>query len=136
MSLRLQLLEDSGVTTSVTDEQVRQLAETARPYSLALLRWGPARYREGADETEKAHQRRMVSLRGEGVIAVLCPVASDTICGVAILTKPPDEATEIMNDDPCVQVGMMSCEVYPCHGFPGDSLPGVASSAATRKSRR
>ena len=28
------------MNTTVTDEQVRQLAETAKPYSLALLWWG------------------------------------------------------------------------------------------------
>jgi hypothetical protein len=111
------------VRTSVTDEEVRQLAETARSYSLALLRWGPARYQDGADETEKAHQRRLVALRREGIIAILCPVASDTICGIAILTVPPEEANEIMSGDPCVEAGMMLCEVQLCHGFPGDSLP-------------
>lgn len=34
---------------------------------------------DGADATELEHQRRMVSLRIDGVIAVLCPVASDTL---------------------------------------------------------
>lgn len=111
------------MSASITDEQVRQLAETARPYSLALLRWGPARYQDGADETERAHQRRLVALRSEGTIAILCPVASGAICGLAILTVPPEKAAEIMSGDPCVQAGMMLCEVQPCHGFPGDSLP-------------
>jgi hypothetical protein len=108
----------------VTDEQIQQLAATAQPFSLTVLSWGPERGMEGADAVEREHQRRMVSLRADGVIAVLCPVASDTICGVAIMTVSPDEARAVMEEDPCVRAGMMGVEVHPCHGFPGDALPG------------
>ncbi|HEX7131824.1 MAG TPA: hypothetical protein VF228_04580 [Iamia sp.] len=111
------------MSTPVTDEQIRQLAATAQPYSVALLRWGPERHMDGAEATELEHQRRMVSLRADGVIAVLCPVASDSLAGVAIMTVPAEEATEIMDGDPCVRAAMMHCEVHPCHGFPGDALP-------------
>lgn len=111
------------MNTTVTDEQVRQLAGTAKPYSMALLWWGPERYRDGADATEREHQRRMVSLRADGVIAVLCPVDSDTLSGVAIMNVPTEKASEIMDDDPCVRAAMMRCEIHPCHGFPGDTLP-------------
>ena len=38
---------------------------------------------DGAEATELEHQRRMVSLRADGVIAILCPVISDTVSGVA-----------------------------------------------------
>jgi hypothetical protein len=111
------------MTTPVTDEQIQQLAATAKPYSLALLSWGPERHMDGADAIELEHQRRMVSLRVDGVIAVLCPVASDTVSGIAIMTVPPEEASEIMNGDPCVRAGMIRVEVYACHGFAGDTLP-------------
>ncbi|HEV7720927.1 MAG TPA: hypothetical protein VGO60_06570 [Iamia sp.] len=113
------------MNTTVTDEQVQQLAATARPYSVALLQWGPERHQDGADATEREHQRRMVALRADGVIAILCPVGSDTLAGVAIMTVPPEEARAIMDDDPCVRAGMMQCEVHGCHGFPGDALPAV-----------
>ena len=116
------------MTTTVTDEQIRELAATAKPFSLVLLSWGPERHMDGADAIELEHQRRMVSLRADGVIAILCPVGSDTLAGVAIMTLPAEEATELMNGDPCVQAGMMTCEVHPCHGFPGDALPAQADS--------
>ncbi len=109
---------------SVTDEEIQQLAATAQPYSLAVLTWGPERRMNGADAIELEHQRRLVSLRADGVIAVLCPVSSDAICGVAILTVAPDEARAVMQEDPCVRAGMMRVEVHQCHGFPGDALPG------------
>ena len=111
------------MTTTVTDEQVRELAATAKPYSLALLWWGPERHMEGAEATEREHQRRMVSLRADGVIAILCPAASETLAGVAIMTVPPEEAREVMDGDPCVRAGMIRYEVHPGLGFPGDALP-------------
>ncbi len=109
--------------TTVTDEQIRQLAETAKPYSLVLLWWGPERHMDGAEATELEHQRRMVSLRADGIIAILCPVDAETLAGVAIMTIPPEQAREVMSDDPCVRTGMMRCDVYSCHSFPGDALP-------------
>jgi len=57
------------------------------------------------------------------VIAVLCPVVSDTVAGVAIMTVSAEQAAEIMAADPCVRAEMLRCEVHPCHGFPGDTLP-------------
>ena len=108
---------------AVTDEQVQKLAETGKPYSLVQLSWAAGRYREGADAIEREHQRRMVSLRAEGTIAVLCPVLSDGLCGIAIMTQNVEHARETMAGDPCVRAGMMTVEVYPCVGFPGDSLP-------------
>ncbi|WP_053202457.1 hypothetical protein [Jiangella muralis] len=111
------------MNTTVTDEQIRDLAATAKPYSLAVLRWGPQRHMDGAEAIELEHQRRMVSLRADGVIAILCPIASDTMAGVAIMNVPADEAEDIMAADPCVRAGMIHSEIYPCHGFPGDTLP-------------
>ncbi|TDD70771.1 hypothetical protein E1262_09000 [Jiangella aurantiaca] len=111
------------MNTIVTDEQIRDLAERAKPYSLAVLRWGPERNMDGAEATELEHQRRMVSLRADGVIAILCPIASDALAGVAIMNVPTEEAEEIMDADPCVRARMILCEVYSCHGFPGDALP-------------
>ena len=112
------------MTSDVTDAQVDALAATAKPFSLAQLRWGPDRHQDGAETIEREHQRRMVSLRATGVIAVLCPVVSDSVAGVAIMTVPHERAREIMAADPCVQAGMMTCDVYPCFGFPGDVVPG------------
>ena len=108
---------------TVTDEQIQDLVATAKPFSVALLSWAPERFQEGADAIELEHQRRMVSLRADGTIAVLCPVLSDTLAGVAIMTLPADDARALMAADPCVQAGMMTCEVQACLGFPGDALP-------------
>jgi hypothetical protein len=109
--------------TPVTDDQVRQLAATAKPYSVVLLWWGPERHMHGAEAAEREHQRRMVSLRADGMIAILCPASSDTLAGVAIMHLPPERARDVMDGDPCVRARMMVVEVHACHGFPGDTLP-------------
>lgn len=44
------------------------------------------------------------------------------------MNVPPEEATEILDGDPCVQAGRMSHEVHPCHGFPGDALKEASGS--------
>ncbi|GAB3851121.1 hypothetical protein GCM10028801_00070 [Nocardioides maradonensis] len=108
--------------TPISDDQIHELAATARPYSLVQLRWAPGRHQDGADAIELEHQRRMVGLRADGTIAVLCPVLSDTLAGVAVMTLEPDEAERTMAADPCVQAGMMTVEVLPCLGFPGDVI--------------
>lgn len=100
------------MSTNVTDEQIRDLAATAKPYSLVVLQWGPERYMHGAEAIELEHQRRMVSMRADGVIAILCPIASATLAGMAIMTVSTQEARERMDADPCVRAGMMHYEVY------------------------
>jgi hypothetical protein len=109
---------------TVTDEQIQAVAATARPFSLVELRWAGGRLQEGGQAIELEHQRRMVSLRAAGTIAVLCPVMSDDRAGVALMTEAPERAREIMATDPCVDAGMMTVEVFACAGFPGDSVPG------------
>jgi bacterioferritin-associated ferredoxin len=109
---------------AVTDEQIQALAATGKPYTLVQLSWAPGRHQHGADAIEREHQRRMVSLRAEGTITVLCPVQSEGLCGVAIMTQILEQARQNMAADPCVQAGMMTVEVLLCVGFPGDSLPG------------
>lgn len=112
------------MSPTVTDEQIQHLASTAKPYSLMQLSWAEDRHQEGAEAIELEHQRRMVLLRVEGVIAVLCPVVSDIVAGVAIMTQTPEQAAMTMADDPCVLAGMMTYEVFACFGFPGDTVPG------------
>lgn len=112
------------MSEAVTDEQIQQLAQTAKPFSIAMLWWAPDRHQNGAEALEAKHQRRMISMHADGVIAVLCPGTNDVLAGVAVMTVGPDEATEIMAGDPCVQAGMMRCDVHSGMGFPGDSIPG------------
>ena len=120
---RITEVGDVTALPHATDDEVQEVAATAQPFSLLVLRWAPGRHQDGADAVEREHQRRMVGLRAGGVIAVLCPVLSDEVAGAAVLTVSPEVADEVMAADPCVRAGMMTHEVLPCLGFPGDALP-------------
>ncbi len=62
------------MTTIINDEELRELLQTFRPYSVALLCWGPNRHMEGAKAIAWEHRRRMASLRADGVMSIVCPV--------------------------------------------------------------
>ncbi|NUR70939.1 MAG: hypothetical protein HOU81_08970 [Hamadaea sp.] len=114
------------MTSTVTDTQIRDLAATANPASIVILRWTAERHQDGAAATELEHQRRMVALRADGVIAVLCPVVDDSeagMAGVLIMSIGADEAKALIAEDPCVQAGMMTFEAHTCLTFPGDPVP-------------
>jgi hypothetical protein len=108
----------------ITDEFMREMRAKARGYALVLMRRA-ARYNEPeADAVIWEHGRRNHSLRADGVLAIVCPVADDTEwAGIGIFDKTPEETARIMDEDPAVQANVLSYEVHPVRGFPGDSLP-------------
>jgi hypothetical protein len=108
----------------ITDEFMREMRATARGYSLVLLRRA-ARYNgPDAGAVIWEHGRRNHSLRADGVLAIVCPVADDSEwAGIGIFDATLEETARIMDGDPAVQAGVLSYEIYPVRGFPGDSLP-------------
>ncbi len=108
----------------ITDEYMREMHATTKTYTAVLLK-AAAGYREpGADKIIWEHGRRNYSLRADGVLAIVCPVADDSdLCGVAIFDADAGETARIMDDDPAVQAGVFTYEVHPVRSFPGDCLP-------------
>ena len=110
---------------TITDEFMREVLAKARNYTLVLLRRTPKRQEPEADAIIREHARRNLSLRADGVLAVVCPVADDSEwAGIGIFDAPAEETTRIMQDDPAVKAGVLSYEVHPVFSLPGDSLPG------------
>jgi hypothetical protein len=107
----------------ITDEFMREMRAKARAYSLVLLRQA-ARYAEpDAGAVIWEHGRRNHSLRADGVLAIVCPVADDSEwAGIGIFDATPEETARIMDRDPAIQANVLSYEVHPVRGFPGDSL--------------
>jgi hypothetical protein len=108
----------------ITDEFMREMRAKARLYSLVILKQA-ARYTEPeAGAVIWEHGRRNHSLRADGVLAIVCPVADDTEwAGIGIFDRTPEETARIMDEDPAVQAGVLRYEIHPVSGFPGDSLP-------------
>jgi hypothetical protein len=109
---------------TVTDEQMRALMPTTRTYTAVILKAGPNRHMEGADAIVWEHGRRNFSLRADGLLSIVCPVADGTeVNGIGIFNLDPDRTREVMDGDPGVQAGVFIYEVHPCRSFPGDALP-------------
>jgi len=100
------------------DEMNAQLAST-RPYSVAILRAGA----EGSQRVIWEHGRRNFGLRDDGVLAIVLPVADGSgVCGICVFTASVEQTAAIMGDDPGVAAGVVTVDVHPCAGFPGDAL--------------
>lgn len=108
----------------ITDEYMHQMQTQSRTYSFVLLKRA-ARYHEpDAGAIIWEHGRRNHSLRADGVLAIVCPIADESEwAGIGIFDAPLDETARIMDGDPAIQAGVLSYEIHPVRGFPGDSLP-------------
>ena len=64
-----------------------------------------------------------MALRADGVLSIVCPVTDGSeVAGVGIFNASADEVSEIMERDLAVESGVLTYEVHPVRGFPGDSL--------------
>jgi len=108
----------------ITDEFMREMRAKSRVYSLVLLKRA-ARYSDpDAGAIIWEHGRRNHSLRADGALAIVCPVADDSEwAGIGIFDASPGETARIMDGDPAIQAGVLSYEVHLVRGFPSDSLP-------------
>lgn len=110
-------------TTHITDEQLGDWVKAARPYTVVILRPGPQRDIEGAERIVFEHGRRNAELQLAGVLPIVCPVGDDTVSGVGIFDRTPEQTRELMDGDPGVQAGVFRYEIHTCHSLPGSQLP-------------
>jgi hypothetical protein len=111
--------------TVISDEYMRQMMATTKNYCIVILKEGLNRNMAGVEPVIWEHVRRNFSLRTEGKLAVVCPVADGSdICGIGIFNASIDEARSIMGQDPAIMKGVFTFELHPCRSFPGDCLPG------------
>ena len=54
--------------------------------------------------------------------ATAAKVAKLNLAGIYSFNVSPEEAHDIMTEDPAVLAGLFTFEVHPCRGFPGDAL--------------
>ena len=108
----------------LTDERFRELLQASRPYTVVILKAGPRRSMEGADQIIWEHGRRNMSLRLAGLLPIVCPIQDGSeVSGVGVFDVEPDVARAIMSEDPGVKLGVFTFEVHPARGFPGAALP-------------
>src|SRR5262245_29825348 len=107
-----------------TDDEMNGLLADARPYTLAILRPGPRFAEEGSAAVIWEHGRRNLGLRHDEALAVVLPVADGSqVCGVCVFDASVDDTIATLRADPAVAADILTFEVHPCAGFPGDALP-------------
>jgi hypothetical protein len=112
------------MTTTYTDEMMRERLTQAASYTVVLLRTTEKFGIEGTNQIIWEHGRRNMGLQADGVMPIVCPVGDETgLAGVAIFVDDPDTVRSIMDGDPAIQAGVLSYTVHPCRGFPGSTLP-------------
>ena len=111
--------------TMVTDDYMQQMLARTKEYCIVILKAGPNRHIERAGTIIREHARRNFSLREEGLLPIVCPIADGSeVSGVGIFNAGTDQVRAIMDDDPGVREGLFVYEVHLCRSFPGDCLPG------------
>lgn len=109
-----------------SDNKVDGHLSEARGYTILILKKGPM-YQEDAENGKPIvweHGKRNMTLRKDGVLAVVCPIIDDSeYAGIGVFNRTVEEARKIMNDDPAIKAKVLTYGVYSGKGFPGDMLP-------------
>jgi len=110
--------------SEITDEYMRGMLATTRPYTIVILHRTPKRDEPGADKVVWEHGRRNFELRRDGKLSVVCPVGGESdVSGLCIFSSDPEESRKIMDGDPAVKAGIFTYTLHLTRSFPGDSLP-------------
>jgi len=109
--------------TTISDEYMQEMIAKTRTYTLVILREGPKYAIPGVQRIIWEHGRRNFTLRQEGVLSIVCPVADRSdVSGVGIFNTDLDKTKSIMDEDPGVKEGVFTYDLHPCRSFPGDKL--------------
>ena len=110
--------------TVITDEFMRSMVPHFKQFNVVILKAGPSIKEPGVEKIIWEHARRNFSLRADGLLPIVCPVADGTdVCGIGIFSTDTEKTKEIMDEDPGVLAKVFTYEIHPCRSFPGDCLP-------------
>lgn len=108
----------------ISDDLMRQLLPTARPFTVIVLHKGPAYAPPNTDPVIWEHGRRNFALRAAGLLRIVCPVADGTpLAGIGVFDADPETTEALLRGDPAIAAGVLTYEVHASRSFPGDALP-------------
>lgn len=120
---------DDSLLPSITDETLRVLLATTRPYTVVVLKPGPRYSPPGPDRDPAVatlilrHGKRNMALREAGLLPIICPITDGgPFTGIGIFVTDPAETDRIYALDPAVQAGVLSYEIHPTRSFPGSTM--------------
>jgi hypothetical protein len=113
------------MSTPITDDYMRQMMTTTKPYTLVILTKGPNFHRPDAMNIIWEHGRKNFQLRAEGLLSVVFPIRGEgDKAGVGVFNADIEQTTKLMEADPAIKEGILNFEIHATRSFPGDSLPG------------
>ncbi|HVU84829.1 MAG TPA: hypothetical protein VHC50_08305 [Puia sp.] len=113
-----------SMSTTITDDYMRQMMTTTKPYTVVILTKGPNFTRPDAMSIIWEHGRRNFQLRADGLLSVVFPIRDDSDkAGVGIFNADAEQTKKIIEGDPAIIEGILQFEIHPTRSFPGDSLP-------------
>jgi uncharacterized protein YciI len=109
--------------TQITDDFMKQMIASAKPYTALILKIGPNYKHPDVMSIIWEHGRRNFSLQEEGKLAIVCPVNDGSnVAGIAIFDASLEETKKIMDEDPAIKEGVFEYEAHETRSFPGDKL--------------
>ena len=110
----------------ITDEDIRHIVGTGKPYTMVLLKNGSKRDQDSgtAAKIQQEHLRHLLTLRAKGILLVNSPVLDDAVLkGVSIYNSTnKDEIRKLVESDPAIVSGRLTYEIHSWFGIPGDVL--------------
>ncbi|OWY23658.1 hypothetical protein C7N43_12580 [Sphingobacteriales bacterium UPWRP_1] len=117
--------EDAAIM--VTPDYVNAQIAQMKAYTLLLLKSGPNRGKYSDDELndlQTKHLKHIFEMKLSGKLAIVGPLLSDgNLRGIGIFNASEDEVKQLMSEDASVKAGLLTVEVHPWFGLPGDALP-------------
>ena len=120
---------DESSLPEVTEQDLYASLATTRPFTIIILKAGPAYSPPGPDRDPEVaatilrHGRRNASLRLAGLLRVVCPVTDGSdVAGIGVFDATPEEVDLIYSRDPAVMAGVLTYEIHPTRTFPDSSL--------------
>jgi hypothetical protein len=109
---------------AISDNYMQQMIAKTKNYCIVILKATPKRKESGMDKIVWEHGRRNFALRNGGLLPIVCPVTdASEVSGIGIFDLDLEQTKKIMDQDPGVQVGIFTYEIYTCRSFPGSKLP-------------
>jgi hypothetical protein len=107
----------------ITDDYMREWLKKRKPYTIVILRNDPKANEPDADKLIWEHGRRNFELRRDGVLCIVCMITDKSeVAGLCIFSTDLEETRRIMEEDVAVRAGILTYEIHPAKGFPGDAL--------------
>jgi predicted ester cyclase len=121
---------------AVTDQMLHDALQGVRPYTVCILKATP-HYQEPGPAREGwvadliwAHGKRNYALYLAGLERIVCPIGDGSgTTGVSIFDADPEQADQIMRQDPAVQAGLFTYELHATQTFPESILTSASPTA-------